>query len=71
MPAAVDEAVIDVVVVKVFPDDLAHGIEAVGKGAPGAGRGIVEGGVGAAAVEEAVESAAAVERNTLRSGPSC
>jgi hypothetical protein len=45
--------------VGVFPDDQAGVVDAGGKGTPGA-KGIVEGGVGAAAVEEAVVAGGAV-----------
>jgi hypothetical protein len=45
-------------VAKVGPDDLARGVDAVCEGANG-GRGIVEGGVSAAAEKEAVEGAGA------------
>jgi hypothetical protein len=46
-------------VIKVAPDDLAGVVDAIRKGAVG-GRGIVERGVGAAAVEEAVCAAGVV-----------
>src|SRR5207244_11334001 len=49
-------AVADAVAVLVIPDDLARGVDAVCNGAPG-GQGIVNGGVGATAKEEAIEAA--------------